>query len=114
MIQGITQLRNQLGFASHGSDSPRPSMDTVHAILVAQTADVIIGFLYHMHTQRRDSPDSGRNEEFDRHIDEIHQVVQIFEVEFWASDVLFQMDPQAYSSYRVDFLAEPTNFEDEQ
>ena len=113
-VQGITQLRNQLGFASHGSDSPRPSMDTAHAILAAQTADVIIGFLYHMHTQRHDAPDSSRNEEFDQHIDEIHQVVQIFEVEFFASDVLFQMDRQAYSSYRVDFLAEPTNFEEEQ
>lgn len=114
VIQGIAQLRNQLGFASHGSDSPRPAMDTVHAILAAQSADVIVGFLYHMHTQRRDSPDPSRNDEFDRHIDDIHEMVQVFEIAFWPSDILFQMDPQAYNSYRGDFLAEPTNDEEEQ
>ena len=26
-VQGIAELRNQLGFASHGTDRPRPSME---------------------------------------------------------------------------------------
>ena len=75
-VQGIIQLRNQLGFASHGSDSPRPSMDTVHAILAARTADAIVGFLYQMHSQSRQSSDIGRNEAFDLYIDEIQVVYQ--------------------------------------
>ena len=32
-VQGIAELRNQLGFASHGTDRPRPSMETIHAVL---------------------------------------------------------------------------------
>ena len=50
-VQGVCELRNACGFASHGSDSPRPAMETVQAILAAETADAIVGFLYRVHRQ---------------------------------------------------------------
>ena len=34
-IQGICELRNQCGFASHGSANPRPAMESVQAFLAA-------------------------------------------------------------------------------
>ena len=50
-IQGICELRNQCGFASHGSDGPRPVMEGVQALLAAEAADTIIGFLHRVHRQ---------------------------------------------------------------
>jgi len=50
-LQGVCELRNAFGFASHGSDSPRPTMEGIQALLVAQAADSIIGFLYRVHRQ---------------------------------------------------------------
>src|SRR3990172_7918414 len=34
-IQGLCELRNQCGLASHGSGSPRPSMESVQGLLAA-------------------------------------------------------------------------------
>lgn len=52
-VQGICELRNQCGFASHGSDVPKPMMESVQAFLVAEAADAIVGFLYRIHHQDR-------------------------------------------------------------
>ena len=40
-IQGVCELRNQCGFASHGSGNPRPGMESVQALLAAEAADTI-------------------------------------------------------------------------
>jgi len=37
-IQGICELRNQCGFASHGAGEPRPVMEAVQALLAAEAA----------------------------------------------------------------------------
>ena len=110
-IQGITELRNQLGFASHGSDRPRPSMEAAHAMLSAQAADTIVGFLYQIHTQDRPlapstetSPE--RDVEFDQHIDGQYETVRIFEIDFLASEILFQMEPNSYRIFLAEFLGE--------
>ena len=55
-IQGICELRNRCGFASHGSGAPRPSMESVQALLAAEAADTIVGFLYRIHRQDRTAP----------------------------------------------------------
>ncbi len=36
-LQGVCELRNAYGFASHGADAPRPVMESVQAILAAQS-----------------------------------------------------------------------------
>ena len=41
-LQGVCELRNAYGFASHGSDGPRPVMEGVQALLAAQAADAIV------------------------------------------------------------------------
>src|SRR5271157_5363811 len=41
-VQGVCELRNACGFASHGSEGPRPALETVQAILAAETADAIV------------------------------------------------------------------------
>src|SRR5262245_41369498 len=42
-IQGVCDLRNRCGFASHGSGTPRPPMESVQALLAAGAADTIVG-----------------------------------------------------------------------
>jgi len=112
-MQGICELRNQCGFASHGSGTPRSPMESAQALLAAQAADTIVGFLYRIHRQDR-TPKAGRapeiqyerNPEFNSSTDENHEVIRIYELEFQPSQVLFQMDPQAYRVYLSEFEAE--------
>src|SRR5437867_10201165 len=55
-IQGVCELRNACGFASHGADCARPALETVQALLAAETADAIVGFLHRVHQQDRNPP----------------------------------------------------------
>jgi hypothetical protein len=107
-IQGICELRNQCGFASHGSGTPRPPMESVQALLAAEAADTIVGFLHRVHRQDRTPPPSPRelyadNPAFNDSMDETHGVIRIFEVEFRPSEVLFQMEPESYRVYLAEF-----------
>jgi hypothetical protein len=111
VILGICELRNQCGFASHGSGNPRPAMESVQALLAAQAADAIIGFLHRVHRQDRTLPPSPRaeyekNTGFNDYVDEAHGVIRIFETAFRPSDVLFQMEPVTYRVYLADYEAE--------
>lgn len=107
-IQGICELRNQCGFASHGSDKPRPALEAVQALMAAQAADTIVGFLYRVHRQDRTPPPSPRslydaNQAFNDWVDETYGSIQIFDIELWASEVLFQMEPESYRIYAAEF-----------
>lgn len=107
-VQGICELRNQCGFASHGSDKPRPAMDSTQAIMAAEAADTIIGFLYRVHRQDRTRPVSARalyeaNQAFNDFIDETYGPIRILEVELQPSEVLFQMEPESYRIYTAEF-----------
>lgn len=101
-LQGVCELRNAFGFASHGSDGPRPAMDGVHAILAAQTADAIVGFLYRVHCTARSRPIVPRlelddNPEFNEWIDQENDPVRIFSLPAYRpSEVLFNVDQEAY------------------
>jgi hypothetical protein len=107
-IQGICELRKQCGFASHGAGTPRPAMASVQALLAAEAADTIVGFLHRVHRQDRTPPPSPRalfedNPAFNESVDEAHGMIRIFEVEFRASEVLFEMEPESYRAYLADF-----------
>ena len=109
-IQGICELRNQCGFASHGSGDPRPVMEAVQALLAAEAADTIVGFLHRVHRQDRTPPPSPRpsfddNGAFNDHVDEAFGPIRIFEVEFRPSEVLFRMEPETYRIYLAEFDA---------
>ena len=116
-IQGICELRNQCGFASHGSDKARPVMESVQALMAAEAADTIVGFLHRIHRQDRTPSASPRaqyddNTEFNDSVDEAHGMIRIYDVEFRPSEVLFQMEPESYRVYLAEFEREPQETED--
>jgi abortive infection Abi-like protein len=110
-VQGVCELRNAYGFASHGSASPRQTMETEQAALAASAADTIIGFIYGVHLQDqtirpRQGSNYAKNPAFNDHVDDIHEAIRIFELQFHPSEVLFQMDPEAYRNYLAEYVAE--------
>lgn len=111
-IQGICELRNQCGFASHGSGKPRPAMESVQALMAAEAADTIVGFLHRVHRQDRRTPSPSpralyiENGQFNDSVDELHGMIRIFDVELRPSEVLFHMEPESYRIYLADFAAE--------
>ena len=107
-IQGICELRNQCGFASHGSDSARPSMEGVQALLAAEAADTIVGFLHRVHRQDPTSPLAptatfNDNSAFNDSLDETFGPFRIVDVEFRPSEVLFTLEPETYRIYLAEF-----------
>lgn len=105
-------MRNAFGFASHGSDGPRPVMEGVQALLVAQAADAIIGFLYRVHRQDLTRPKSvmleyRANPDFNEWLDEQCEPVRILALPpYRPSDVLFNVDQEAYRDLLADYEAE--------
>lgn len=111
-LQGICKLRNAYGFASHGSEGNRPIMETVQALLAAQAADAIVGFLHRIHRQQQNTPPAerfeyGDNEEFNFYVDEGNEAIRIFDLTYRASEVLFAIDLDAYRDLLANF--EPSN-----
>jgi len=107
-LQGVCELRNAYGFASHGADGPRPLMESVQALLAAQAADAIVGFLHRVHRQERSSLPSARleyddNEDFNAHVDEANEQVKIFDLAYRPSEVLFAVDKEAYRDLLSDY-----------
>ena len=110
-VQGICELRNQCGYASHGSEGLRPQMESVQALLAAQAADTIVGFLYQIHQQERSVPGSSSpkyedNSDFNDFVDESHIEVRIFDSEFRPSEIMYQMEPESYRVYLAEFRNE--------
>lgn len=110
VVHGISELRNSHGFASHGKGPSFRQLDVVHASLVARSTDAIVNFLFRAHreceadvVERKLS--YGDNPEFDEYIDETNPVVTIFEMEYRPSEVLFQVDIQAYRNSLADWEA---------
>jgi hypothetical protein len=100
-LQGVCELRNAYGFASHGAHRPRPAMESVQALLAAQAADAIVGFLHRVHRQERGPLPSPRleyddNEDFNNYVDEANERVRIFGLAYTPSEVLFAVDHEAY------------------
>jgi hypothetical protein len=113
-MQGICELRNQCGFASHGSGEPRPPMESVQALLAAEAADTIVGFFHRVHRQDRTPTVQPAglfddNAAFNDSIDDIHGVIRIFEAQFRPSEILFQMEPDSYRVYLAEFKTESEN-----
>lgn len=85
-------------------------MEPVQALLAAEAADTIVGFLYRVHRQDRMPPPAPRldydaNPDFNAYVDENHDPIRIFDSQFRPSEVLFQLEPQTYRIYLADFAA---------
>lgn len=116
-LQGVCELRNAYGFASHGSDGPRPVMESVQALLAAQAADAIVGFLHRLHRQDRNTSPIARleydnNEEFNAYVDEANVQVRIFDLVYRPSEVLFAIDQEAYRDLLTGYAPGDTDFVD--
>jgi len=107
-IQGICELRNTCGFACHGSESARPTMEDVQALMAAKTADTVIGFLYRMHSQDRTSEplNFAANADFNDFLDDDHDPILISGSEFRPSEVLFTLEPETYRIQLAEFSSE--------
>lgn len=114
-LQGVCELRNAFGFASHGSESPRPAMEAIHATLAAQAADAIVGFLHSVHRQDLFKPRTPRIEyddhaDFNDWIDEQCAPVEILSLPpYRPSEVLFYVDQEAYRDLLADFRSGEVN-----
>ena len=112
-LQGVCELRNAYGFASHGSEGPRPVMESVQALLAAQAADAIVGFLHRVHRQDRATLPGVRlryedSTAFNTYVDGANDVVKIFELEYQPSEVLFSIDKEAYRDLLAGFTPDDT------
>lgn len=110
-LQGVCELRNECGFASHGKDGPPPVMESMQAILVAQAADAIVGFIFRAHRQAVARPPAqvleyDDNPDFNALVDETHDAVRIFGLEYDPSEVLFNVDIEAYRDRLAGFKAD--------
>lgn len=111
-LLGICELRNAYGFASHGSDGPRPLMEGIQALLAAQAADAIIGFLYRVHRQDLARPERvtleyADNQEFNDWLDDNNEPVRILSLPpYRPSEVLFNVDGEAYRDLLTDYKAD--------
>jgi hypothetical protein len=117
-VAGVCELRNQCGFASHGASAQRPAMESVQALLAAESADAIVGFLNRVHRQDFRPIESNKiaydnNADFNDYVDNAHDIVRIFDVEFRPSEVLYQMEPESYRVYFAEYNAEDQETGDE-
>ncbi len=101
-LQGVCELRNASGFASHGSASFRTAMESAQALLAAQAADAIVGFLFRVHKQSLSHTQIAlleypSNPDFNDWIDIQCEPVTILDLDpYRPSEVLFSVDLEAY------------------
>jgi hypothetical protein len=86
-------------------------MESIQALAAAEAADTIVGFLHRVHCQDRTPPPSRRalyddNVTFNESVDESHDLIRIFDLEFLPSEVLFEIEPESYRIYLADFDAQ--------
>ena len=99
VVQGAAELRNQAGFASHGSAQPKPDVGLEQVLLVVGAVDAVAGLLWKVHTANSTAGTAVRfsdNEDFNARIDGDIGPVQVLDFEFRPSEVLFEMDQDAY------------------
>ncbi len=107
-VQGICELRNQCGFASHGAGTARPVMEGVQALLAAEAADAIVGFLHRVHRQDRPpvpviSQEVTRHPAFDEALDAECGTFLVRDISIRPSDALFALELETYRIYLAEF-----------
>lgn len=110
-IQGLCELRNKYGMASHGRDNFSARLELRQATLAAQAAETIVCFLYRVHHDALMQTPGTRvyyedhldfNESFDRD----NAPIRLGELELLPSRVLFHADREAYKAALNEFIAE--------
>ena len=117
-IQGLCELRNNYGMASHGRDAFSARLDVRQATLAAQAADTIVSFLYRIHRDAFMQTPGARvyyedHADFNESFDLENETIRLGNLEFLPSRVLFHVDRVAYRAALYEHLAErvgPENF----
>lgn len=109
-IQGLCELRNGYGMASHGRDGFSARLDLRQATLAAQAADTIVSFLYRIHRDALMQSPGARlyyedHAEFNEAFDRDNDVIRLGVVELLPSRVLFHGDPGVYRTALNEYLA---------
>ena len=109
-VQGLCELRNHEGAASHGRDAFATTLGPVQAELAARAADAVVRFLWSVH---RDAGGNGDRKRFlyeeqpeaNDWIDTVahEEPVLIFETPYRQSEILFKLDPDAYRAALTDY-----------
>ncbi len=110
-IQGLCELRNGYGMASHGRDGFSARLDLRQATLAAQAADTIVSFLYRVHRDALTQTPGTRvyyedHADFNESFDRDNEAILLGELELLASRVLFHTDGEAYKAALNEHLAE--------
>ena len=110
-IQGLCELRNGYGMASHGRDGFAARLGLRQATLAAQAADTIASFLYRIHRDALAQSPGERvyyedHADFNDAFDRDNESVRLGDVELLPSRVLFHGDGEAYKAALNDYLAE--------
>lgn len=110
-IQGLCELRNGYGMASHGRDGFAARLDLRQATLAAQAADTIVSFLYRIHRDALMQTPGARvyyedHADFNDVFDRDNETIRLGELELLPSRVLFHADREAYKAALNDYLAE--------
>jgi len=116
-IQGLCELRNNYGMASHGRDGFSARLDLRQATLAAQAADTIVSFLYRIHRDALMQTPGARvyyedHKDFNETFDRDNEVIRIGDLELLASRVLFDGDREAYKAALNDFIADRDDGDD--
>jgi Abortive infection C-terminus len=110
-IQGLCELRNNYGMASHGRDNFTARLDLRQAILAAQAADTIVSFLYRIHRDALTQTPGARvyyedHADFNEAFDRDYEIIRLGALELLPSRVLFHTDQEAYKTALNEFIAE--------
>lgn len=112
VVQGVCELRNRQGFASHGKVAESQPLESVQAELVARAADAVVSFLFKVHRNYAIPPERPKriefaeNTDFNELVDESHEAVHIFELDYRPSEVLYNVDYEAYVEKLASFASE--------
>lgn len=110
-IQGLCELRNGYGMASHGRDGFSARLDVRQAMLAAQAADTIASFLYRSHRDALAQSPGARvyyedHADFNDAFDRDNEPIRLGDLELPPSRVLFHGDREAYKAALNEHLAE--------
>lgn len=111
VIQGLSQLRNSAGFASHGKDAFAEQLDTTQAEFAARAADSVVRFLLNLH--QGSGPHASRaplrygdRTDYDDFLDDTHDEIELLGNPYRASELLYWVDLEAYRNGLASFDAD--------
>jgi len=117
-VQGICELRNLEGFASHGKDAYfQSSLKLVQLELAARAADALVNFLFKINKNYTEQHSPTRliyqdHTLFNEHVDENNPPVTIFGLIYTPSEVLYLMDKEAYREQLLDYKNQESTDDD--